>query len=83
MISITDALMPVGLLISAVSFLAPESVANFSRARWLSADISTRRWRRVFTSFVMKPWYPTFVRFYGLAGLVLLLIYVVFLRHSN
>jgi hypothetical protein len=32
---------------------------------------------------VMQPWYPTFVRFYGLLGLAFLLIYLVFFRFSK
>jgi hypothetical protein len=32
---------------------------------------------------VMKPWYPTFVRFYGLFGFVFLLSYLVFFRLSK
>jgi hypothetical protein len=32
---------------------------------------------------VMQPWYPTFVRFYGLFGCAFLLIYLVFFRFSK
>lgn len=83
MISITDLLTPIGLLICALSLVAPRTVANYSRARWLRADVSRRKWKRTFANFVMKPWYPTFIRFYGLFGLVFLLIYLVFVRFSK
>ena len=72
-ISMTDLLMPIGLLICALSAVAPNAVANYS---WM-------RWRRTFVKFVMQPWYPTFVRFYGLFGLAFLLSYLVFFRFSK
>ncbi len=31
----------------------------------------------------MKPWYPIFIRLYGLFGLAFLLIYLVFFRFSK
>lgn len=37
----------------------------------------------MFAKFVTKPWYPAFVRFYGLFGLVYLLIYLAFFRFSK
>jgi hypothetical protein len=32
---------------------------------------------------VLKPWYPAFIRLYGLFGLVYLLIYLFFFRFSK
>jgi hypothetical protein len=78
-----DLLALIGAVICAFSFFAPETVANYSRARWLQADLSRRKWKRVFAKMVMKPWYPTFIRCYGLFGLVFLLIYLVFFRFSK
>jgi hypothetical protein len=83
MTSIRDILALIGLVICAASLVAPEAVANYSRERWLRADVSRRRWRRSMVSLVMKPWYPTFVRFYGLFGVVFLLIYLAFFRFSK
>jgi hypothetical protein len=84
MISITELLMAIGFVICAVSLIAPEPIANYSRARWLQADLSWWKWRRTFLNFlVMKPWYPTFVRFYGLVGVLFFLIYFVFARFSK
>ena len=83
MVSITDLLTLIGLLICALSLVAPEIVANYSRARWLRTDVSRRKWKRTFANLVMKPWYPTFIRLYGLFGLVFLLIYLVFVRFSK
>jgi uncharacterized protein (DUF2342 family) len=87
MISKTDFFALAGLLICALSLFAPGTIANYSRARWQQADVSTWMLQREFGSwakkFVMKPWYPTFIRFYGLFGLVFLLIYFVFVRFSK
>jgi len=82
-ISITDSLTLIGLLICALSLVAPKTVANYSREQWLRADVSKWKWKRTFANLVMKPWYPTFVRFYGLFGLAFLLIYLVFVRFSK
>jgi hypothetical protein len=79
----TDFLTLIGLLICALSLVAPNAVANFSRERWLRAGDSMWTWKRMFAKFVTKPWYPAFVRFYGLFGLVYLLIYLVFFRFSK
>jgi len=79
-----DVLVPTGLLICAFSFFAPEALAKYSRERWLQADVSRRKWKRMmFAGLVMKPWYPTFIRFYGLFGLVFLLIYLIFVGFSK
>jgi hypothetical protein len=80
MISTADVLALIALPICAASVVAPQAVANFSRARWQRAGDSMWTWKRAFARFVMKPWYPTFVRFYGLFGLTFLLIYLVFFR---
>jgi hypothetical protein len=81
--SITDLLILIGTLFCALSCIAPEAVANYSRARWVRAGDSMWTWKRMFSKFVLKPWYPTFVRVYGLFGLVYLLIYLVFFRFSK
>jgi hypothetical protein len=84
MISTTDFLLVTGLLICAFSLVAPETAANYSRERWLRVDVSRRKWKQqMFGDLVMKPWYPAFIRFYGLVGLVFLLIYLVFVRFSK
>jgi hypothetical protein len=83
MISTTDVVTLIGLPICAFSALAPEAAANFSRARWQRYGDSVWTWKRAFARFVMKPWYPTFVRWYGLFGLFCLLIYFVFFRFSK
>jgi hypothetical protein len=83
MISTTDVLMLIALPICAISLLAPEAVANFSRGRWQRYGDSMWTWKRAFARFVMKPWYPAFVRVYGIFGLVFLLIYFAFFRFSK
>jgi hypothetical protein len=83
MTSITAPLTLIGLIFCALCLVAPKTVANYSREQWLQADVSKRRWKRAFANLVMKQWYPTFIRFYGLFGLVFLLIYLVFLRFSK
>jgi len=35
------------------------------------------------SALMMKPWYPTLIRLYGLVGLVYLLSYLVFVRFSK
>jgi hypothetical protein len=83
MMSIRDLLMPMGLILCALSAVAPNAIANYSRERWLRADVSRRLWKRAFVNLVMQPWYPTFIRFYGLFGFAFLLSYLVFFRFSK
>jgi hypothetical protein len=73
----------IGFLFCVFSLVAPNAVANYSRERWTQADLSKRIWKRAFFRLVMKPWYPTFVRLYGLFGSVFLLIYFLFFRYSK
>lgn len=83
MISATDVLVLIGLLICAFCLVAPQTVASYSRERWLRADVSRRKWKQMFAILVTKPWYPAFIRCYGLFGLVFLLYYLVFVRFSK
>jgi hypothetical protein len=80
--SSNDALMLAGLVLFAFFFVAPETVANHSRERWSRIDFSHWYWRKYkwMPALIMKPWYPTFIRFYGLAGLAGVLSYLVFGR---
>jgi hypothetical protein len=72
----------IGLVICAVCLVAPNAVADYSRARWLGADLYRwpwgLRWRRGFTKLVVQPWYPLFIRCYGLFGSIFFLYYLVF-----
>jgi len=83
MIWITALLTLIALIFCAFCFFAPETVANFSRQRWERADLSWWPWKRTFAKFVSNPWYPSFIRLYGLFAFVYLLLYLVFFRSSR
>jgi hypothetical protein len=76
-------------LMCALCLFAPDAVANYSRERWEQQDPSSWWWSwhprnyRTIVAVVSKPWYPVFIRCYGIFGLTFSVVYFVFYRFSK
>jgi hypothetical protein len=66
-----------GLLLAAVSVFMiakPDKLAAYSRRNYANSGKFAQRWP--FASMVTKGWYPAYLRFFGVFGLLLAAVFV-------
>ena len=66
------------VVISTLYVVAPDKMTDYVRRRHLRRNRFIQKWP--FANMVLKPWYPTYLRFMGLFGfaMALLLIFAAF-----
>jgi hypothetical protein len=63
------------LVISTLLTVAPGKITEYARRRYLRRNKLFQKWP--FANMVLKPWYPTYLRFMGLFGFALALLFIV------